>query len=195
MYNPRGIPSTPHTVSPELDFMSGSIHLFATRQGCYEVRSYWFGDNVSAATGWARAASHTGYDVYFAANLTRAPTRGEPTRGRIVRVRYCFVEVAVPFSEAGVRRKVSSVPPSVEIWSGDAWQLLWRVKDASVEDCERVNRGLARALGGHEYCTNSDRLFHLPGTINYRAARRAELLWHHDVSYSASELLTLFQEQ
>lgn len=170
-----------------LGFLPGSIYLVADSCG------RWFGDNHLAAEAWANAQNVMGHDVFFVANVVRPGCRGMPWPADIEAVRFCLIDVTPPFyADEGAQQALGLTPPSLTIWSGDVWQLLWAVTSTSAEESEQVSRGLAHAFGGNTVCTNVDRPFRVPGTINCQTGERTLLLRQRAVAYSASMLLERF---
>jgi putative DNA primase/helicase len=88
--------------------------------------------------------------------------------------------------------------PSILIDSGEGYQLYWLLQAAvdlnngNLEYLERINRGLALALGGDVAATDAARILRIPGTFNMKLAgnpRPVKIEWYEpDRVYDLLEL-------
>lgn len=139
----------------------------------------YFGTDKAAAMAWAQARNAEGQNVYFTINEVRPGLNTKATKADIARVRFAHVDIDPP--KVGVWDKEAALiallaqNPSVVIDSGNGWQGLWRLnRSVPHSEVEEINRGIAHALGADDRVWNVDRLFRVPGTVNYpSAAKRA----------------------
>lgn len=148
-----------------------------------------FGNDKDAAAAWAQEQNAQGKNIYFTVNRVRPGVNKKSTKADIDSVRFAHVDIDPP-KDGGPWDAdktcddliASRCPPTTIIWSGNGWQAVWRLEPgATIEQVEQANRGLIAAFGGDGPTWNADRLFRLPGTINYptatkRAAGRTEQL-------------------
>lgn len=137
-----------------------------------------FGTDVSAAADWANAQNSADMNVYYSVNLVRAGVNKKPAKADIVGIRFAHIDIDPPKGEAAwaVDQKdaayesilSTAIQPSIVVWSGNGWQVLWRLEgDVTHNQVEDVNRGLIAKLGGDKGTHNSDRLLRVPGLINH----------------------------
>ena len=163
-------------------------------------RGRWFGEDVVAATDWAKSENELGKNVYWTVNLVAdGCLRGKPRKADIVATRYIHVDIDPPKGSCKLDKAVTlsklcalSASPSFVIDSGGGLQAFWRLAgEAAASEVESLNRAVAVRLGG-DNCHNIDRLMRLPGTLNYpnankRASGRSVSL--AKVIYDADSLL------
>lgn len=119
---------------------------------------------------WLRHANAGGYSIYVSIN---ALTPGQWSRRReVVRtVRHVFLDVD---SDAGnvlheiLHRRELPAPFCVLHTSADRAQVLWRVSGFTPETAERLQKHLARELGGDAAATSAAQMARLPGFYNHK---------------------------
>jgi hypothetical protein len=135
--------------------------------------------------------THDNRNIYYSVNPTREPMSKKPKKDDIAHAEFLHIDIdqrnGEDFDAEMVRAKrvLSEVEPrpSAMIFSGGGYQGLWRLTDpeddaAVVEAC---NRFFVDTLKGDDHCFNIDRVFRLPGTINWpndkkrRRGRRPDL--------------------
>jgi hypothetical protein len=143
-------------------------------------RGRWFGEDVVAATDWAKSENEHEKNVYWTVNLAaEGCRRGKPGKADIVAARFIHVDIDPPkgsstFDKLAVLAELCalSTPPSLIIDSGGGLQAFWRLAGgAAGAEVEAVNQAVAARLGG-DNCHNIDRLMRLPGTLNYPNSKK-----------------------
>ena len=187
------------SIAAFLEAIGQDLHLCRIapdRSGCI---GRWFGDDISAATEWAVAASLAGRNVYWTTNRVVEGCNKKPGKVDIVDARFTHVDIDPP-KGGGPLDKLQTqaeliahpVPPTLIIDSGGGLQAFWRLSGAaSHEEVESVNRSLAQRFGG-DRCHSIEHLMRLPGTVNYpnekkRASGRTPVL--AKVIYDSENLL------
>lgn len=155
------------------------IHLTAIHpDGASPITSQDFGANADEAAAWAVQQNSAGWNVHYTTNLVSPLLNKKPTKTDICGCRYVHVDIDPPkdklWSDAEreeVFQRVISGPiaPSFVIWSGNGWQVLYRLSDTAIDQhiLEQANRGLIAYFGGDVGTHNIDRLLRVPGLINY----------------------------
>lgn len=142
-------------------------------------RGRWFGEDVAAATLWAKSENEQGKGVYWTVNLVVEGSHGKPSKYDIVAARYIHVDIDPP-KGGGTFDKLAktaelcalSAQPSLIIDSGGGVQAFWRLTGrADLEEVAALNRAVSARLGG-DHCHNIDRLMRVPGTLNYPNAKK-----------------------
>lgn len=162
-----------------LEVIRDQIHLVAIVPDGPASGKY-FGTDIAAAEAWARKENAEGKNLYWTINLVRDGLNKKPKKSDIVGIRYAHVDIdppkdGGPWDADGTCNDLitSRCPPTFVVWSGNGLQALWRLKPgASIEQVEQANRGLINAFGGDGPTFNADRLFRVPGTVNYPDAKK-----------------------
>lgn len=139
----------------------------------------------SACAQFISASNATGHNVYYTINPVRALVRKKPTKADISGAEFVQVDADPSDAETAEEFKTRFLPilkafvppPSFVIDSGNGIQVLWRL-EGSVSDVaaiESANKALLRALAAPSGTHNIDRLFRLPGTINWPNAKKKKL--------------------
>lgn len=165
----------------------------------------------SDVVGWIEDKTLSSLNVYYSVNSPGWALDKKAEKSDIRTVRAFHVDID-PFLDETVEsckaRAISNLakfqpPPSVVIDSGNGVQALWILEEPMLLDgtadswrkAEAYNIALARDLGG-DACHNIDRIFRLPGTINFpnkkkiakgRVPRPAKLLESSWRKYKLSE--------
>lgn len=177
-----------HHASAFLEAIGHGLHLCSIVPDG-NCRGRWFGDDVAAATEWARRENVLERNVYWTVNLVAdGYGRGKPSKADIVAARFIHVDIDPPKGSGALDKLAAraelhalSAPPSLIVDSGGGLQAFWRLAGkATAAEVEQVNQAVALLLGG-DNCHNIDRLMRLPGTLNYpnekkRASGRAVAL-------------------
>lgn len=162
-----------------LTSLRSGLHLCSIVPDGGRCQGRWFGENVAAATEWAKAQNEQEKNVYWTVNLVSAGFDGKPSKRDIVAARYLHVDIdppkgGGPFDKlsATAELRVLSAPPSLIIDSGGGLQAFWRlVGPTTLEEVEALNRAVAAQLGA-DHCHNIDRLMRVPGTLNYPNSKK-----------------------
>ena len=142
------------------------------------VVGHWFGNDATGAAQWAADTNAMGYNIYWTVNVARPGTSGKPSKEDISHARFVHVDIDPPRDDASwsIDTAIADIvpfQPSTLVASGGGLQALWRLDvSASAEDVEVVNKAIASVTGGDPACWNVDRLFRVPGTINYPSATK-----------------------
>jgi hypothetical protein len=123
-----------------------------------------------------------GRGVYYSVNPTKTALQSKAKKTDIARIEYLHVdadpgkdETPEAFKER-MLAKIAEFPhcPTFVIDSGNGLQLLFKLSEAVeitassvIADIESRNHALALAFGADPSTRNIDRVFRLPGTINY----------------------------
>lgn len=152
------------------------------------------------------ARNEAGFGVYFSINAVRPGLTTKATKRDIVAVRYAHVDIDPPkagtWDKPGVLAALMAQGPSVVIDSGNGLQGLWALTPgATVDQVETINKGLIQRFNADKGTWNVDRVFRMPGTINWPNALKiaagrepvlATLLHQSNVQYDAASLLAHF---
>jgi putative DNA primase/helicase len=128
-------------------------------------------------------------NLYYTINPCRTVMEVKPKKSDIAAAEYLYVDVDPAKDETPEEFKTGILPviesfrpePSFIVDSGNGIQALWRLEQQVALDdpgiaveVEARNHALAEQLGADASTRNIDRLFRLPGTINYpnRAKRK-----------------------
>jgi len=128
------------------------------------------------------------HNLYFTLNrLRRRPKHGKAKKSDISAVRGYGIDIDPPapcadldaWRDAKVEELQKSEKPPTAIWcSGNGIQAVWMLREPvpieSEHDWQRheaINAALSRRFGG-DATQNIDRLFRLPGTMNYPDAKK-----------------------
>jgi Protein of unknown function (DUF3987) len=168
-------------------------------------------DNVEKARRFIAEYNSAGYNLYYSINPTKTRLSKKARKLDIGRVEYLHVDADPSPDETPEQFKAKLLPqiaayqpkPAFVVDSGNGLQLLWRLREAVeitsndvIEDIEARNHALALAFHANPKTRNIDRLFRLPGTINFptqskrnlgRTQCKAKFLQHSDVAYPLSE--------
>jgi hypothetical protein len=168
-------------------------------------------DNVEAARRFIVEQNSAGNNVYYSINPTKTALKLKASKQDIARVEYLQVDADPGPDEtpedfkARLRPRIEAYrsKPTFVIDSGNGLQLLWRLQraieingDEVIEDIEARNHALALAFQAAPSTRNIDRIFRLPGTINFpnrrkrelgRTRCRATLLEYNKVAYPLSD--------
>lgn len=135
-----------------------------------------FGTDTELACKWALERNAEGYNVYFTVNLVRDGVNSKPSKADIEGIRFGHVDIDppkgvasfTPLERAAAYERLKAASPSIIIWSGNGWQGFWRVDDGvSIDEVERINRGLITALRGDKGTHDASRLLRVPGLTNW----------------------------
>ena len=132
---------------------------------------------------WLRAANAGGCCVYVSVNAV-TPNQRSRRREAISTVRHIFLDVdgnAGGVLRAMVRRPDLPPPAYVLHTSPDHAQVLWRVSGFAPTAAERLQKHLARELGGDPAATSVAQMARLPGFYN----RKHDAAPCVDVDYAA----------
>lgn len=168
------------SIAAFLEAIGQDLHLCKIapdRSGCIGC---WFGDDISASTEWAVAASLAGRNVYWTTNRVVEGCNTKPGKVDIVAARFTHVDIdpprdGGPFDKLLIQAELLalSVPPTLIIDSGGGLQAFWRLSGpASLAEVESVNRSIAQRFPGGDACHSIDHLMRLPGTVNYPNAKK-----------------------
>lgn len=167
-------------ISPDFQHTAEFLHMIGAGLHLCSIgpdgrcRGRWFGDDVVAATSWARVENELERNVYWTVNLVAAGCDRKPAKVDVVAARYIHVDIDPPKGNSTFDKLAAlaelcalSTPPSLVIDSGGGVQAFWRLAgEATSEEVEALNRAVATRLGA-DNCHNIDRLMRLPGTLNY----------------------------
>lgn len=156
-----------------------AIHLVAIVPESARTNGQWFGDDVESAVNWAAERNRAGANIYWTINVIREGQNRKPRKIDIIAVRFAQSDIDPPKdgSEWSLQKelvKILEFQPSLVIASGNGLQALFRL-EAPIGDSaaiEAINRTIIARTGGDVACSNVDRLFRVPGTINYPNARK-----------------------
>ena len=119
---------------------------------------------------WLRAQNAAGWEIYCGTNAG-TPGQRSRTRSAIGAVRHLFID-ADEGGQAFLRRLSanSALPPPAYVLrtSCDRVHVMWRVRSIPVELVERLQKHLARELGGDPAATSAAQMTRLPGFFNHK---------------------------
>lgn len=123
--------------------------------------------------------------MYYTINPVRTSVSKKPTKAHILGAEFVQVDADPAEGETSEEFKARFLPilkafvpaASFVIDSGNGVQVLWRLQilNGDIAAIESVNKTLLRALGAPAGTHNIDRLFRLPGTINWPNAKKRKL--------------------
>jgi len=111
-------------------------------------------------------------NLYFTVNeLGLGVKNRKATKEDVGRALYIHVDVDDASALDRIRKYLPQ--PTMILFSGGGYQAFWKLREPSTDlaRVERINRQIARALGG-DNCHNIDRIMRLPGTINVPNAKK-----------------------
>lgn len=120
-----------------------------------------------------RARNAAGWEIYCGTNAY-APNQRSRTRGAIQEVRHLFLEAdrdGQGFLNRLATRVDLPAPSYVLRTSPDRVHALWRVRGFTVDRLERLQKHLARQLGGDPAATSAAQTTRLPGFFNHKRER------------------------
>ncbi|WP_429912886.1 VapE domain-containing protein [Glycocaulis sp.] len=163
------------------------------------------GRTAAYVADWIEPKNKARRGIYYHINETRAGLGKKADKADVTAVEFIHVDLdpdkSKPLAEEQARlRELTSTGwpeglplPTFTVWSGGGVQLLWRLAEKlppeRFAEAEAASSAMADALGG-DATHNIDRLFRLPGTVNWPDAKKtahgrtpvlAELL-NHDAS-------------
>jgi RepB DNA-primase from phage plasmid len=121
---------------------------------------------------WLGELSADGYNVFVSVNAIRCGAQRR-SRDAVSAVRHVMLDVDQGLTACLDRlAERNDLPPvgCVMHTSPDHGHLLWRVRDFTVTDAERLQRHLARECGTDQAATSAAQLTRLPGFPNYKYA-------------------------
>lgn len=165
------------------DYICNSIHLVSILPDAFDSqpRGKWFGDDWQGATTWAEEENKKSRNVYWTLNLVAPGLNKKPKKSDIIGIRGFGVDIDPPkgvstWDKSGVISDlILRGQPSYVIDTGRGIQGVWLTSNPSTthDDVESVNRGLTLAFNG-DATHNVDRLFRLPGFVNYGDAKKRQ---------------------
>jgi hypothetical protein len=151
------------------------IALTSILDGAIDTWNDW-----SGIEDWiAKANGHR--NLYFNPNVVRQGLKSRAKKKDIIAAQVVHVDIDVRKGQniASEQRRllgmISAFPvaPSVIIFSGGGYNLLWLLRepwlldgDAAIERVEAVNRKFERWFGSEDNCSDVSRILRLPGTMN-----------------------------
>ncbi len=174
--------------------------LFAGCSGFLELRhlpsggppAQQFGALDDDLTGLCRWGTDLGVNVYFG---VYPRTRKEGTADAVApQVSWVFCDL-----DGDGRPMPQALAPTIVVDSGSPGHkhCYWRLTNlVAVAHAEKVNRALARALGGDPKATDRARVLRLPGTVNSKTNRQAVVM-HHDLAatYSVEDFASIMLDE
>jgi hypothetical protein len=164
-------------------------------------------NDLEKARKFIVAQNIAGRNIHYSINPARTPLNSKATKEDIARVEYLHVD-ADPLAKESTEKFKARLRPLIEAYrpkptfivdSGNGFQLLVRLGQAVeitsqdvIDDIEARNYALALAFGADPKTRNIDRLFRVPGTINFpnstkrklgRKKARAKLIQYNNVAY------------
>ena len=176
--------------------------------GTITTRTFTDGEEARRFIAKQNAA---GNNLYYSINPTKTARSKKARKSDIARVEYLHVDADPGPNETSEEFKARMRPrivaykpkPTFIIDSGNGIQMLWRLREAVeitsndvIKDIEARNHALALAFDANPSTRNIDRLFRLPGTINFPNRRKrelgrtecqAKLLKHNETAYPLSD--------
>lgn len=119
---------------------------------------------------WLRARNAAGWEIYCGTNAL-TPGQRSRTRSAIAAVRHLFIDADEGGEAFLSRLPANSALPSpayVLRTSCDRVHVMWRVRSIPVEYVERLQKHLARELGGDPAATSAAQMTRLPGFVNHK---------------------------
>jgi len=159
------------------DTVRDSIQLVAISDA--GTHGHWFGEDVAAAVGWAERYNAQSWNVYWTVNACKPGVDTKPSKIDLTHARFVHVDIDPPrdgsaWDMSAALERAEAMNPSAVVSSGGGVQALWRLDTPATDllAIEAINRGVIARLGGDPSCWNADRLFRLPGTVNYPTAAK-----------------------
>ena len=149
-----------------------------------QPHGFWSDESsIDAAAHWAEQHNHSGWNLYFTANLPRAGTPNKPAKDGIEAVRCFYADLDVKDGRTPQHcvAAIRSLPlaPSLIIATGGGFQPIWLLDtprpttDSGVcEWAEGVGRRLRAMLPGSDAVQTIDRILRLPFTKNYPTEKK-----------------------
>lgn len=146
------------------------------------------------------------HDIYRVMGVLNASSKRVPTKEQMAGALMAWAEFdptesvwkegSKDFSKLDLWRKdmiaklqAYEFPPSRIIDSGRGlWAEWWLNELADPDLVEGINYGLGKAIGGADNCWNVNRIGRMPGTVNHKTGRRAEVVAEAGHTYSAENL-------
>jgi hypothetical protein len=123
---------------------------------------------------WLRAKNASRCEIYVGTNAV-APNQRSRTRDAIRTVRHVFLDAdgdGQAVLDRLSRRGDLPQPSYVLRTSPDHVHVMWRVRGFAVDQVERLQKHLARELGGDTAATSASQMTRLPGFFNGKRERR-----------------------
>lgn len=156
-----------------------------------KTQSFEASREQDAARAWIIEQNSAGRNCYFHVNEPAGPLRKKAEKADIAKARWLYVDIDpragedLPAEQQRIRGLLNGSlpadvpPPTAIIASGSGYQALWALAEpytvnGDVEQAaeyERYNRQLELRLGG-DNCHNVDRIFRVPGTVNWPDERK-----------------------
>jgi hypothetical protein len=173
-------------LDPIRDFLANQltsdIHLVSILPDGGTTTGRWFGEDIDAATSWAKSENGYGKGVYWTVNVCRPGLNKKPGKADIIACRFAHADIDPPkdgaaWSTEAALADIDAIEypaPSFIIASGNGLQPLWRLAapTGDHESVEAANRGLMHEVHGDAGTWNCDRLLRVPGTVNYPNAKK-----------------------
>ena len=163
--------------------------------------------DLASAQEFIAESNENGANLYYSVNRTKRALRSKASKADIACIEFLHVDADPADDETPAEFKKCKLaeisrfrdPPTFVVDSGNGLQLLWQLrvpvevtdKDV-IADIEGRNWALADVFGAAPLTRNIDRIFRVPGTINYpnekkrklgRTKCEARLLKLNDVAY------------
>lgn len=151
------------------------IHLVAIHRSKPDIRGRYFGTDTDAAVEWARGLNREHFGIYFTVNRVPDSFNDKPKKSDMVAARYVHCDIDPPrdqadFSMAATLETLDNLrcPPSFVIGSGNGLQPVWRLDGDchNLDAIEGINQQV-RTMFSADACFNIDRLFRVPGSVNW----------------------------
>lgn len=122
--------------------------------------------------GWLAFENTRGANIYFSINPLSFGAK-KRTKSVVAAAKGLYLDLDSDGDhKLATLRESNTVPqPSVVIrTSSGKYQVIWRVRGFTIPEQETMLKGLAEAFGGDRACTDSARVFRLPGFLNRKYA-------------------------
>lgn len=119
---------------------------------------------------WLRARNAAGWEIYCGTNAV-TPGQRSRTRSAIAAVRHLFIDADQGGQGFLGRLSVNPALPPPNYVLRTSWNrvhVMWRVRSIPVELAERLQKYLARELGGDPAATSAAQMTRLPGFFNHK---------------------------
>lgn len=141
-------------------------------------------------------------NTYFLVGMAAQGAQGQPKKDAMLGSAWLWVDIdpRAGEEEGEERERMLAllrdpsgrgVPaPTVIVDSGRGYWGFWRLREPCMDPghVEQRNQALANALGA-DHCSNINRVARLPGTVNSKAGRRAEVVeWYPDRVYDLGDM-------
>lgn len=141
--------------------------------------------NARECSEWAEDHNGRGANIYFAINPVKEGTKRKATKADLVRAEFAHVDIDPPkgveysVGREGLLARVGEWERAGPRWiidSGNGIQLVFELSRPTSDfgAVEAANQRLMEKYGGDKGTWNVDRIFRLPGTLNYPDARKLE---------------------